>query len=274
MTKPRHYAQQAAIRAGWFSRTCTSVGNWFRSRRHPFLWLYTILFVIAALAALGPFLVEERHFMWVIDGLRAHFVRFVTFGRWIRSILTQSLRAGRPVLPNWNPCLGYGSDLAVYVGSYLGNPFNWISVVLPSRYAEWGFDASIILQLYAAGLSFGLFAQSKGNGTIPTLAGALCYVFSGWTQVCMSQYVFIYPLVIFPLLLWAAERMFEGKSPLAFILVAADFFLFYFYFAYMAFVLLVPYCVMLFLRYGKKTVTSFLGWVAKVIGAGAIGLLI
>lgn len=247
--------------------------GWIRRRRHPFVVAYTALFALAALVCLWPFIAAHRHPMWMGDGLQAHYVRFTGFGWWVRQIVKESIRTGGLVVPQWNLSLGYGGDLFVYLGSYFGNPFNYISIVLPQRLSEWGFDASIILQLYASGLSLGVFARERHLSRFQMLIGAVCYAFSGWTLMGLEQYVFIYPLVLFPLVLVGAERVFKSQSPMPFVVCMASFFLFYFYFAYMACVLLVPYCLLLFWRYERHDVRLLVLWTARILGCIVIGAL-
>lgn len=253
----------------------SSLAGWVRRRRHPFVWAYTFMFAVTALVCLWPFIAAGRHLMWDIDGLQAHYVRFTVFGRWVRQIVRETMNAGTPVVPQWDLCLGYGGDLVVYLGNYVGNPFTYISIILPGHLSEYGFDLSFLLQFYAAGLSFGFFARERGLSRFQMLAGSIVYVFSGWMLVCVKQFIFIYITVLFPLLLAGAERVFRRQSPTLFVGTVAALFLYYFYFAYMACLLLMVYCVVLYAKYERRRgIRTFLAWVLRFVVYGLVGVLI
>lgn len=204
--------------------------------------LYTVSFLCMFGLIWGPMLASGKVFIWSIDGLAQHYMFFVYEGEWLREII-HSVLEGNPVLPMWDPAMGYGADIIVTMGAYVGDPLNMLSALSDAKDAEYLYTGLIVFRIYLAGLSFIGFIKSRGYSNYATLLGALSYAFCGWTSITLLHPFFVYPLVFFPLLLWGADRVFEKRKPALFIIAVALLFLTYFYFGYMSCIMLVPYCL-------------------------------
>lgn len=252
-----------------------SVHEFFRRRKHAFLLSYTILFAVAALLCFHPFIFEGKSIIWGVDGLEQYYVYFAYFGWWVREIAKESIASGSFVLPQWDLSFGYGSDLFATLGASFANPFNYIAVFFPQKYAEHGFNLAVLLKVYCAGLTFKVYASERGNGRFPVLVGSLCYAFSGWTLSCIQQPTFMETLILFPLLLAGLERVFRKESPALLIVSSAFYFAFSFYFSYIAFIIFAFYAVARF--FGLKeyhNVKAGLLLIGSVFVYVIIGLLI
>ena len=116
---------------------------------------------------------------------------------------------GKSFISLWDFSLGTGSDILTTLNYYvIGEPLNLLSVFVPARYTEYLYDFLIILRLYFAGLAFMQFCRvmgRKGNGII---AGAVIYVFTGYTMfVAVRHPFFITPMIFFPLILTGVEKI-------------------------------------------------------------------
>lgn len=195
---------------------------------------------LAVLAASG------KSFIWVADYLSQQYVWFVYTGRWLREVAANVFAGGAFEVPLWTMDSGFGTDTVQALVCTVANPFYAVSAFIPEEYAEVAFEASMLACLYCAGLAFSLWAAARGAERRFALVGAVVYMFSGYSLAIFTQPGFLFPLLTFPLALWAADRVFAGRSPLPFVAVLAWVFAFSFYDAYMMCVMLVLYCALVF----------------------------
>ena len=215
-----------------------------QTRTHlSLLVAFTCCFAVFAVLCFAAFMRSGTSSIRVYDALDQHFTMFVYEGRWLRSIVRESLAHGRLTVPLWDTSIGYGADIIVSLGAYLGDPLNLLSALIPSAHAEAGFMALQVLRLYLAGLAFSVYALSRGVSRFGTLVGALTYAFSGWALITPLQPFFIVPLMLMPLMLWGADRVLQGRSPYLLIVSSALMFAAYFYFGYVSCLVLLVYCL-------------------------------
>jgi len=96
----------------------------------------------------------KKLFFVSYDGLDQHYLIFLYIGKWFRKIIKTLLYEHTLRIPLWDMSMGYGSDIFSSLGLYFPDPFNWISVFFPSKYAETGFGVSLFLKFYVTGLAF------------------------------------------------------------------------------------------------------------------------
>lgn len=246
---------------------------------------YTVLFTLLFWLCYGIYLfLYHKTFFRSFDGFDQHYISFLYLGQWGRSIIFNLIYGVHPIVPMWSQAIGYGSDIPTSLAAYLWDPFNWISVFIPSAYAEQGYAAMIILKFYTAGLAFIELAKSRGWEYGATLCGAIIYVFSATAQVGFYQSFFINPLIIFPLLIIGVERLYSKKKNGLYTAVLAYSYVSYFYFAYMMSILVLLYvvlriaadyhdCLRNSLQKIAKILLSFLLYSIIAVGISAAGLL-
>ena len=259
--------------------------NGNNQNKHHYLLEYTVLFALLFWLCYGIYLFSyHKAFFRVFDGFDQHYISFLYLGRWVRSIFLNLFHGKHPTVPMWNQAIGYGADIPTSLAAYLWDPFNWISVFIPSAYAEQGYAAMIILKFYAAGLAFIELAKSRGWEYGATLCGAIIYVFSATAQVGFYQSFFINPLIIFPLLIVGVDRLYSKKKSGLYTAILAYSFVSYFYFAYMMSILVLLYVVLRIvadyhdrlrnsLQKISKIILSFLLYSIIAVGIAAAGLL-
>ena len=75
--------------------------------------------------------------------------------------------------------IGYGADVLNTLHYYvIGDPLNLLAVFVPKEHTEILFHVLVILRIYLAGITFSVFARSRGNRSSAVLAGVPIYLFS------------------------------------------------------------------------------------------------
>lgn len=211
---------------------------------------YALLFACAFALGWAPILVVLAQagvsFFWEVDGLSQQYVWFVYTGQWLRDVVTTLFVDHSLAIPLWTWDSGFGSDTVQALLCTVVNPFYAVSAFVPEAWAEYAFEAMMLLQLYLAGLTFSAWAVKRGCTRSGAFVGAVAYVFAGNAVAVFSQPGFLFPILVFPLVLLGADRVFERGRSLLFVLVMAWSFAYSFYDAYMMCVLLVLYCLGVF----------------------------
>lgn len=245
---------------------------------------YALMFLAAFALAWAPALFTAlacgKSLIWQTDGLSQQYVWYAYVGTWVRELLSNVFVSHTFALPMWTMDSGYGTDVIQAVGGMLLNPLYWTSALIPAKYAEFGLEAVSLVTLYLAGLSFSAWALRRGVARSSAFVGALAYVFSGFTAVLFTQPSFMVTLAVFPVVLLCADRVFERRGFLAFVLVLAWCFAESYYDSYMMCVLLVLYCLVVFFcrvdagRPRKGKARRLLGWVGVFVGCVVLALLL
>ncbi|MBQ2640533.1 MAG: YfhO family protein, partial [Lachnospiraceae bacterium] len=204
---------------------------------------YTGLFCLTAAAVFVWFYLTKRRFVWTTDGVNQHYYGLVYFSRWGKEVIRQFRETGIFRLPTFSLRMGYGEDLLTTLAYYvIGDPFSLPAVFVPERYMLAYHDIMLLVRFYLAGISFSAynFCMDRKN-RIGVLAGALVYVFNGFTLAGMRHHYFLNPFVFFPLLLIGCERYFRKKRPGLFIFMVFLTAVSNFYFFYMMVIMTVLY---------------------------------
>lgn len=258
--------------SGWVSRRLhTKVG---------YALVFAVLFCLAWVPTLAVLEAAGKSFFWKIDGLSQQYVWFVYTGQWLRDALAAIFVDHSFELPMWTMDSGFGLDVVQAVICTVANPFYAASVFVPEEYAEYAFQFLMLLCIYCAGLAFSAWCSARGVPPSHTLVGALVYVFAGNLVTVFTQPGFLFPVLAFPLALWAADRVFAHKSPLPFVAVMAWTFMFSFYDAYMICIMLVLYCLATFwwrvdVPFGRAgRMRRLAGWVGRFVLYVLLGVLV
>lgn len=158
---------------------------------------------------------------------------------------TQVLR-----IPAFTLRMGYGEDLYTTLAYYvIGDPFSLPAVFVPEQYLLLFHDLMLMARFFLAGVTFSAYSFYMGKRSrAGVLAGALVYVFNGFTLSGMRHHYFLNPFIFFPLLLIGCERIFRKKKPGLFIFMVFLSAVSNFYFFYMMVLMTVLYAVWRSLR--------------------------
>lgn len=196
-------------------------------RKIPLWVTYTVMFVIICGLTFSSLFLAGRTLIWEVDGIAQHFPILLEFQRILQS---------NPLkLFSWSWNLGLGADqLTTFAYYVVGDPFNYLVAFTSRAHLEFTYQALIILRLYFAGLAFLGFSKQFHFSRLSRLIGTLTYTFTAYTfYVGMHHPFFILPMIWFPLLCWAIERVLKGKNWLPVTLITAMVITSNFYFAYL-----------------------------------------
>ena len=209
-----------------------------------FAW-YTLLFGLTAAAVFVWFWLKKRRFVWKTDGVNQHYYGLLFFARWGREVLQQFREAGVFRLPTFTLRMGYGGDLFTTLAYYvIGDPFSLPAVFLPEKYLLAFHDIMLMVRFWLAGITFSAYNFYLGRKSrVAILAGALVYVFNGFTLAGMRHHYFLNPFIFFPLLLIGCERILRSKKPGLFVFMVFLTAVSNFYFFYMIVLMTVLYAV-------------------------------
>lgn len=234
-------------------------------------FLYTVISIPALLLIFSPFHEAGKSLFRIIDGTEQHYLFFVYIGRWIREGFLSFFSGNGFSLPIWDLSLGYGSDMYVSLAAYIFDPFNWVSIIVPASFTELIFNITLLLRLYIAGYTFLLLCRRYQFTVFSSVISALLYSTCAVTLVLPIESFFVNPMIWFPLILIGADKIFKGESPNLFIVSLAIMFITYFYFGYMACVVLFPLFLIQYIVIGfgptyNRSALDFIATLFKCIG--------
>ncbi len=187
-----------------------------------------------------------------------HLQTLTYYSKWLRGIIKTVFLEHTLSIPTFSFGLGYGDDILTTLHYYgIGDPFNLISVLVPTGKIVWLYHILIVVRIYLAGFSFLLFhryleksqekvqepsGQMCRRSAAAYMVGAITYVFSAYGVIsCTRHPFFINPMIWFPLILLGCERIRRENKPGVYVisvLLAAGS---NFYFLYMIAILTILY---------------------------------
>ena len=222
-------------------------------KRSVFLW-YSLLFFAAAGLIFLPFALTGKGFVYKVDGASQYIVYLRYMGTWLRNWFRDILHGNFvPVMYDFS--IGMGDDINAIIRFH---PLDFLAVFVPERYTEYLYDVILLIRYYLSGLSFCAFAlywdRPRRSApdvlpyrirTVNVLSGSLIYVFGGYMlQRVMNHPTYASPFIVLPLLLLAAEYVFEGSGFLLFPLICALGFISNYYFMYICSIALFVYVLL------------------------------
>ena len=255
------------------------VDGWLRRLESPesrrTYWVsFLVVFAVAFLLAFGTIWIMGGSLVWKYDGFEQQYPFFVMEGDWLRALLS-NLASGTFEVPMWDPLVGYGADYVISASNTLGNPINLISVFSTPQNAELLLTLTVPITLLLAGVTFSRFCLYEGWGRLSTLIGVVAYLFSGFTVIAYTQVLMLYPLVLAPVCLLGVEKVFDGRSPLEFVVGVGLCCLSSVSLGFNACLLLLAYCVVrFFFLPGDHGLRTFLGWFFRIFGYVVVAVLI
>ena len=200
-----------------------------------YLLAYTMCFAVMAGAIFSVFLLYNKSFVWVPDGLQQHFNALLYYRSWLLQIIHTLWEEHRISIPLWDMSIGMGSDILTTLHYYvIGDPLNLLSVFVPDESGMEGFySALVIVRLYLAGLAFSVFCKYHGQKPYAMLLGAMVYDFCFWAIVAVRHPYFLNPMIYLPLILLGVDKIYRKEKPWLYIGMLALATISSFYFAYM-----------------------------------------
>lgn len=219
------------------------------SRRYRFFFIYTLVFVLMTAAIYYPFYQYGKVLIWngeARDGLVQHYNALLYYSGMLKDVLHTLIHEHRFSLQEYSFSLGMGADTIKTLHYYaIGDPLNLLSVFVAEKRIYLLYCLLIIVRLYLAGISFSVFAFSRGNkNTSALLAGSMVYVFCGFALFSASRHpYFINPMIYLPFILTGVHRFLEKKKPDLYVFSVAIAAMSNFYFLYMIAIITAVYII-------------------------------
>jgi len=227
---------------------------------------YTLTFIGLMSLTYGIFALTGKSFIWEGDGLAQHYPILERFYTWLH----QGNLAG------WSWNLGLGADKVTTFSYYvLGDPFSYLIYFFPKHHLELGYNLLILLRLYSSGLAFMVFARQRHFLSSSQLLGTLAYTFSGFSlYVSIRHPFFLLPMILFPLLAYGIDRVYQGRSWYLLAIVTALALVSNFYFAYILAIGSLVYAILRYLAIRQRLTISLGQVIGRLLGAGLVGFLL
>ncbi len=217
---------------------------------------YTLVFFIMFFLCCGQyFLHYHKAPFWSIDTVAHDFPGFRAVSKIIRAFIGNIIKNHSIDFPFWNPAIGYGADnLITFIANFF-DPFNWIAVFFTGESLEIGYWIMILLKYYLMGLSFVLFTHHRKCSLSACLGGAVIYLFSMTAYIGFYHNSFINPMIILPMLIMGADKLFEENRSAQYVFFLTCTFCTFVQLAYMLSVFVLLYCVLKFFFLPKEQKT-------------------
>lgn len=239
--------------------------------------IFSFLFILVGFFVFLPYFSQGRSLVSGGDARLQHYPALSYYGSYLRNILKTLWSEHRLVIPAWDIGIGYGGDIISTLHYYcLGEPLTLLSVFFSEEHADLCYTILVILRLYLAGMGMICFCRHRHIMGYSSVIAGLIYGFSGYAIAPgVFHPFFVIPMIFLPMLLIGADRLFEHKSPLLFILSVAFALMSNFYFFYMLVIVVVLYAVLQYFRYYDKfRMKEFLPIFLKFLLCSVVGVLI
>ena len=229
----------------------------------PLILLYTMCFCVIALVAFGSFLLMGKTFILNIDAFLQHYPLLK-----ITKNIVMSLIDGKGI-SLWSQNIGIGSDTIGNLAIILMDPFNYIAILFPDKYLDVGYSVAVILRLYVAGLGMLGFLRYHKIKENLSLLGGLSYAFCFWGVGSIRHGFFLVPLILFPLVIWGIDKVYDGGKPYLLIFSVWFSLVTYIYFAYMTAIFAFLYILVKYFmnqESKQRSISDFFVLIFKYIG--------
>lgn len=215
------------------------------AERLKYYFCYTVVFMLCMICTLIWFIINKTTFIWSGDGISQHYNALAYYGEYLRDIIGNLFEKHRLIIPTYDFSIGYGADIFNILHYYvIGDPLNLISIFVPRKYTEILFHILIIARIYLAGITFSIFARSRGNKIGAVLAGVPVYLFSEYVLYFFCKHpFFLNPMIYLPLILLGVDRIYRKKGARVYITALILSACSNFYFFYMLGILTVIYAI-------------------------------
>lgn len=237
---------------------------------------FSLLFLLCASLVFSSWIVNNRSFVWEIDGSKQHYPALMYIGVWIRDIIRNIINGNGFVVPMWDMNLGYGADILTTFNYYsFGDPLDLLSIFVPYKYTEYLYSFLVVFRMYLAGLAFIYYCKKMQCRDYTTVVGAILYCFSGYSLIFSIRHpFFINPMIYLPLLLVGIEKLLKGKKSILFHIMVTISLISNFYYFYMLTIILFVYALLRYFQlYSERSWKGFLSIFWKSVLSYVLGVL-
>ena len=217
-----------------------------------YIWKYTAVFIFLGLCIFGQFIIYHKTLVWKEDGFTQWYSLLVDFKRTVEYFIDGN------GLELWKWNTGIGADLIGNYSFFIFDPFSYITLFFSNEKMDVAYSVIVILKLYAAGLAMLSYLKYRKLDKLWVISGALCYALSAWSIVSVNHEFFLTQLILFPLIIYGADKIINRESPACFVVSVALTIANSLYFTYMSALCAVVYVIVKYLCEKKeKTIKDF-----------------
>lgn len=241
-------------------------------------WLvYSIVWLFVAFLTYSSFFLFHKSFIISSDGFSEYYVALKYYGIYLRQIFRNLINMHRLIIPDWDFCIGEGSDIITTLHSYcIGDPLCLLSFFVPSEYTHYLYGVITLLRLYISGISFSALAFGTGQkNKWAILAGSISYSLCYWGITCASGHPFlVIPMIVFPLMILGIEYILQERRHWFFTIFTATSAICNLYLFYITALLTVFYTLIRLFILPDKEVKTKLLYLIKIAGCAITGVCI
>lgn len=234
-----------------------------RHARFTYLLVYTALFALFFYCIFSVNIMAGKGLLWRIDGKSQYLPYLKYTSDYLRNIITNFLN-GNYTIQMYDFSIGMGEDVR---SVFRIHPTEFISVFFGQNQLEQLYNGLMVFRFWLSGLAFTAFCRHRDISRRNTLVASFIYIFSGYGLNLATRHpIFHSPVIFFPLLLIAMDRLIEKKGYLFFTVMVALSLATNYYFLYMTTIGLGVYALGHFAKtYKTHRIREFGKMMARII---------
>ena len=167
---------------------------------------YTAVFAVVAFLVFYSFIDNNLSIVWHHDAIAQYVPRVYYFIDYIKSVAAQVLQ-GDFNIPMYDFSIGLGNAI-----SFSFEPIYWLYPLFESANVEFAYNFILIFRFFVAGISMSIMLKYFQKSNFQMLFGSIMYTFCGFAIYAGTLHGhFISPMIMFPLLVIAAEELYLRK---------------------------------------------------------------
>ncbi len=237
---------------------------------------YTIAFFIVSLIVFLPFLLRGNNLVSAADSYNQFYPTYTYISQYIKEFFQCLIH--RNSIPMFDFSIGFGNDIITTLNYYgLGDIFYITAFLASKQSSEVFLTLTILLKIYAAGISFSIWGRYHQLSSPALLAASIFYAFSGFTYSFGLLFpTFMLAQVTLPLFILGLDMLIEADQTwkISKVLILSIFIqaLNGFYFLYMETVFGIIYFLVRFFVLNRKKLKKFIFCACNAVWQYLLGI--
>ncbi len=208
---------------------------------HAAAFLLPVLGLFATYVAVGIYPFGELSVL-AIDSRN----QYVSFFAYLRDNL---LLGGQSWLYTFSKALG--GDMAGFSAYYLLSPFNLLLLFFPTKHLALGIEIMTLLKVGCCGLAMSLLLNRRGP-RFASLLFSVPFALMDYVTAFQSNIMWLDGVILLPIVVIGIERLWEGKSPLCYVLALFAAIVTCYYIGFVLCVFSLLYIILLFFFFARR----------------------
>ncbi len=217
--------------------------------------IYSVLFICMLGFVFCGFIITGKSFLWYVDGAYEHFTYLIYMGEFLRD-LVNNFESGNflNILDNWDFSIAQGGDAITSLHYFaLGDPLCLLAFFFEQENMHILYNLLVVIRFWLTGISFVFYSKKMKFPSIPTLAGAFVYCFSGYALFSGVRHpFFLNPMIWLPIIMIGVEELLKQRKSKLFVFAIMMSLLSNFYFFYSITILMAGYFLFRFVEIYRR----------------------